>query len=74
MRLRPEHRVPPAHAEPGDHRVVAQLPVLEDRVRDVDAEARDAAVEPEPEDALELLATSGFHQFRSGCSGAKLWR
>ena len=61
-------------AEPGNHGLVAQLPILEDRVRDVDAEPRDAAFEPEAQDPLELAATSGFHQFRSGCCGAKLWR
>ena len=37
-------------------RVVAQLAVLDDRVRDVDPEARHAAVEPEAQDVVELLA------------------
>ena len=54
VRLRSEHRVAATHAEPGDHRIVAQLQVLVDRVRDVDAESGDAAVEPEPQDPLEL--------------------
>ena len=54
VRLRAEHRVAATHAEPRDHRIVAQLQVLVDRVRDVDAESGDAAVEPEPQDPLEL--------------------
>src|SRR2546423_14638964 len=36
--------------------VVAQLPVLDDAVRDVDAEAGDAAVEPEAQDVVERRA------------------
>ena len=54
VRLRSEHRVAATHAEPGDHRIVAQLEILVDRVRDVDAESGHAAVEPEPQDPLEL--------------------
>src|SRR5207302_8962407 len=37
-------------------RVVAELTVLDERVRDVDPEAADAAVEPEADDRLELRA------------------
>ena len=44
-----------ADARPGD-RVVAELAVLHERVRDVDPEAGDAAVEPEAEDPVELVA------------------
>ncbi len=40
----------------GRGRVVAQLGVLDDDVAHVDAEAVDAAVEPEPEDAVEGVA------------------
>ena len=40
----------------GRRRVVAQLAVLDDHVRDVDAEPGDAAVEPEPQDPVELVA------------------
>ena len=36
-------------------RVVAQLRVLDDRVRHVDAEARNPAVEPEPQDVVERV-------------------
>ena len=74
VRLRPEHRVAAAHAEPGDHGIVAQLEILVDRVRDVDAETGDAAIEPEPRIRSNSSATSGFHQSRSGCCGAKLCR
>src|SRR5581483_5689993 len=37
-------------------RLVAQILVLYETVRDVDAEAVDAAVEPEAEDCVEVLA------------------
>ena len=37
-------------------RVVAQLAVLDDRVRDVEAEPGDAAVEPEAQDVVERVA------------------
>ena len=40
----------------GRRRVVAKLPVLDERVGDVDPEAGDPAVEPEAKNALELLA------------------
>ena len=40
----------------GRGRVVAQLGVLDDQVAHVDAEAVDAAVEPEPQDVVELVA------------------
>jgi hypothetical protein len=40
----------------GGGRVVAQQPVLHDHVADVDPKPRDAAVEPESEDAVELVA------------------
>jgi len=39
-----------------ERKVVAELAVLDDRVRDVDPEAGDAPVEPEPEDVVERLA------------------
>ena len=39
----------------GRGRVVAQLGVLDDEVAHVDAEPGDAAVEPEPQDVVELL-------------------
>ena len=51
----------PAHLHPpvvvlGGGRVVAQVAVLDDRVAHVDAEAGDAAVEPEAQDVVERVA------------------
>ena len=37
----------------------------------VDADAVDAAVEPEAQDVVELLATSGCSQLKSGWSGVE---
>ena len=39
----------------GRRRVVAQLAVLHDHVRDIDAEPRDSPVEPEAQDPVELI-------------------
>ena len=39
---------------------------------DVDPESGDSAVEPEAQDPVELVATSSFHQFRSGCVGQEV--
>ena len=56
-------------------RVVRQGRVLADQVDDVDAEAVDASVEPEPQDVVHRLPRPrGFAQFRSGCSGRKQCR
>ena len=50
-------------------RVVAQLRVLDHLVDDVDAEAVDAALEPEARSTSSIAATTaGLRQFRSGCS------
>jgi hypothetical protein len=62
VRLRTVHRVDAPEAVCtcvqvvvlGCRRVVAQLPVLDQRVTDVDSDAREAAVEPEAENAFEL--------------------
>ena len=47
---------------------------LSDRVRDVDAEARDPAVEPEAQDPLELRRDVGVPPVEVGLLAAKLWR
>jgi hypothetical protein len=52
----------------GVRRVVAQLRVLQHLAQRVDAEAVDAAVEPEAQDAEHRLAQLGLRQSRSGCS------
>ena len=65
VHLRPVHVVTPAaarascdraHRRSVRGRVVAQLGVLDDPVRDVDPEAGDPPVEPEPEDLVERVA------------------
>ena len=49
---------------------VGQPRFLEERVRDVDAETVDAAVQPVPQHPSKSATTSGSRQFRSGCCGA----
>ena len=64
----------PAELIAGIGRVVAELGVLHQVPDDVDAEAVDAAVEPEAQRRRAWPArTSGLRQLRSGCSSRKAW-
>ena len=63
MHLGPVAHVPDA---------VAQLPVLDQPVRDVDAEAAHAAVEPEAKDLVELVAHRAVPPVEVGLLGREL--
>ena len=53
-------------------RIVAELPILDQRMADVDPEARDPAVEPEAQDALELLAHLRVPPVQVGLTGGEV--
>ena len=65
---------PPIESASAGGRVVGQAVRLDQAVRDVDAEAVDAAVEPEAQDAGELLAHLRVRQSKSGCDESKRCR
>ena len=56
----------------GRGRVVAQLAVVDDRVADVDPEARDAAVVPEAQDRVELVADGLAPPVQVGLGGQEV--
>ena len=62
------------HARRFVRRVVAELRVLHDVVGDIDAEAVDAASQPEAQHVEHRASTSGLRQLRSGCSLRNEWR
>ena len=79
MRLRPVRAVHLGQAEPaadqlalGGGRVVAELGVLVQPVRDVDPEPGHAPVEPEPQDLLERLVHGGVPPVQVGLAGQEV--
>ena len=73
VRLRPVQRVDaPFALRAAGIGLVPQLPVLDQRVCDVDPEAGDAAVEPEAEDALELRSHARVPPVEVGLLGREV--